>query len=601
MAGTEEPRTFHPSLEEWKDLPRYITYIESTGASSSGIVKIRAPAAWQPSSTPSRELYNPANMDLKIPFPLQQHYKPTPTKGAFESTSQVMPELSVGNFVRLATSERYVTPAHSSYKELEDLYWSYDMIDRAEDPIYGADVQHSLIDEDKQIWNVAKGEEGEMFNDLGRRLTRVDAGAYLYFGMWKATFSWHIEDMDLYGINFLHYGAPKSWYCVPPSQAYRLERAAESLFPQWANICKNFLRHKVCMMSPELLRSRGVTVHRVVQEERDLIVVFPHAYHSGFNHGFNIAEASNFGTPGWVEHGKRHRPCTCVDSDKVILLDMEPFVRKFQPERLEAWREGKDQALHPDDPQELWRVWEVSRKVAEGEVPEGLLDRLRKTGEEQDPGKEDLGLLQDELKALCRKQLRHFTLYREVLAGLRDVLDFQETQDWSQEDGGGKRKTNKVPVPEEFKEEASLDLVVNMETLKQSLKAKVKVKKSNKKHMKDFLENLPPKPVMSKKIAKLKTKQDLVRKLGFNDVTEEELESKRMTMKCYYTHKFGNCRKCSGCLTLDCGRCWACKDKPKFGGRGVQKQKCQARKCSNPVMHTCDKCTWNLDFLSQTL
>ena len=69
-----------------------------------------------------------------------------------------------------------------------------------------------------------KGENGDLFNDLGQRLTRVEAGAYLYFGMWKTTFSWHIEDMDLYGINYLNYGAPKVWYCVPPDQAYRLER-----------------------------------------------------------------------------------------------------------------------------------------------------------------------------------------------------------------------------------------------------------------------------------------------------------------------------------------------------------------------------------------
>ena len=70
----------------------------------------------------------------------------------------MMPELSVENFVRLATSERlviciclylnfarYVTPAHESYDQLEQIYWSYDTIDKADDPIYGADVQESLI------------------------------------------------------------------------------------------------------------------------------------------------------------------------------------------------------------------------------------------------------------------------------------------------------------------------------------------------------------------------------------------------------------------------------------------------------------------------
>ena len=69
-------------------------------------------------------------------------------------------------------SFRYVTPPHESYDQLDDIYWSYDMIDRADDPIYGADVPATLIDEDKKIWNVGKDET--IFNDFGRRLTRVD-------------------------------------------------------------------------------------------------------------------------------------------------------------------------------------------------------------------------------------------------------------------------------------------------------------------------------------------------------------------------------------------------------------------------------------------
>ena len=40
---------------------------------------------------------------------------------------------------------------------------------------------------------------------------------YVYFGMWRATFSRHVEDMDLYGVNFFHYGAHKTWLGAPPS------------------------------------------------------------------------------------------------------------------------------------------------------------------------------------------------------------------------------------------------------------------------------------------------------------------------------------------------------------------------------------------------
>ena len=43
------------------------------------------------------------------------------------------------------------------------------------------------------------------------------------------------------------------------------------------------------------------------------------------------------------------------------------------------------------------------------------------------------------------------------------------------------------------------------------------------------------------------------------------------------------CRQCDGCLKQnDCGRCINCKDKPKFGGNGVRKQKCLKRCCKRP-------------------
>jgi len=35
------------------------------------------------------------------------------------------------------------------------------------------------------------------------------------------------------------------------------------------------------------------------------MITFPYGYHSGYNHGFNCAESTNFGTERWIEYGKR--------------------------------------------------------------------------------------------------------------------------------------------------------------------------------------------------------------------------------------------------------------------------------------------------------
>ncbi|KAL1495699.1 hypothetical protein AB1Y20_016562 [Prymnesium parvum] len=43
--------------------------------------------------------------------------------------------------------------------------------------------------------------------------------------------------------------------------------------------------------------------------------------------------------------------------------------------------------------------------------------------------------------------------------------------------------------------------------------------------------------------------------------------------------KLARCGKCEGCTRLECGECGSCSDKPRFGGPGVKKQACEARKC----------------------
>jgi len=275
-----EVMTFEPTMEEFASLKNLLLYMEDVGAHKAGIAKIKPPKEW----VARARGYQPYEIDIEIERPVQQTISPTSVPGAYQAHSSSKPKLKVEEYRRLATKDCYVTPPHTSYTDIEDKYWEELNNDRVDPPIYGADVCDSITDPEQKIWNIRRL-ESILTEEMEEQIPGVNM-PYLYFGMWRATFSWHVEDMDLYGVNFLHHGAPKTWYCVPPQYAYKLEAVATKLFPDMANACHNLLRHKAVMISPEILQEFGVRVHKVVQEERDMIVVFPHAYHCGFNHGY---------------------------------------------------------------------------------------------------------------------------------------------------------------------------------------------------------------------------------------------------------------------------------------------------------------------------
>ncbi len=355
-----EAQTFRPTLEEFEDFPAFVRKMEVAGAHLTGIAKVVCPEGWVPRSVG----YDVDSFNFRLERPVETKMVPVGTeRGVYQAKGSVFRAegMSVREYRDMAQSAKYAAPRHVDHDDLERKYWR-DI--RFVPPVYGADVTQTITD------SVAKGFNSAKLDSILRHIqedtNKVFFGVnspYLYFGMWKATFPWHVEDMDFYAINFLHYGAPKTWYCVPPKYGHLLERAAKKLFPNVAPLCTSFLRHKIALMSPEVLELHGVPVVKMVHEARSIIVVFPYAYHSGFNHGFNIAESTNFATERWIEYGKRHRPCDCMT--KTVKVDMTSFVRRYQPHKLGAWLEGKDIAPHPEDPEELRQ--EIAERAADPE------------------------------------------------------------------------------------------------------------------------------------------------------------------------------------------------------------------------------------------
>ncbi|KTW26636.1 hypothetical protein T552_02645 [Pneumocystis carinii B80] len=218
-------------------------------------------------------------------------------------------------------------------KELERIYWKTITYNN---PLYGADMPGSLFDDSVKEWNVSNLDN--ILNKMDIILPGVNT-SYLYLGMWKATFSWHVEDMDLYSINYLHFGAPKQWYSICQKDASRFEDIMRRIFPNDYKTCSQFLRHKTFSVSPSVLAQNNIDVNRLVQHQGEFVITFPYGYHSGYNLGYNCAESVNFASYNWLEIGRNAKRCKCIPDS--VHINVDDAIRRISTNIEEKNKESK--------------------------------------------------------------------------------------------------------------------------------------------------------------------------------------------------------------------------------------------------------------------
>uniref|UniRef100_A0A1I8F7D2 JmjC domain-containing protein n=1 Tax=Macrostomum lignano TaxID=282301 RepID=A0A1I8F7D2_9PLAT len=273
---------------------------------------------------PGRATRTSAGGCPSIPQPIRQRIVGTDA-GAYQLWNETLKSLTLEQYKLLAESD-----VHSSPEQLERKYWASLTLNP---PNLCADVSGSVDGtRTSRLWNHAPlgtlrdssgtARRGGTSARTAPERSRVKHALPVLRHV-EEHLPWHTEDMDLYSINYLHFGAAKHWYAaVPPANGRAsLLRLLQGDCPAF------FAATKPPVLSPQLLRRHGVPFDSVVQRQGEFIITFPFGYHCGFNAGFNCARATNFASRRWIDFGLAARLCRCQPDS--VVIDMAAIVRRF--------------------------------------------------------------------------------------------------------------------------------------------------------------------------------------------------------------------------------------------------------------------------------
>ncbi|CAK91109.1 unnamed protein product (macronuclear) [Paramecium tetraurelia] len=166
---------------------------------------------------------------------------------------------------------------------------------------------------------------------------------WLYLGMKYANFCWHKEDLNLNSLNYMHAGAPKTWYAIPPSHSEKFLQYFNKKYEKERIHNPRLLYDIVCQISPIELAEQQITVIRTEQHPGELIITLGATYHAGFSHGFNCSEAVNIAPSQWLDEYDRASAEYRMDGNlKKVIFDLNCLRLVFpwngyQP-RLPLWQ-----------------------------------------------------------------------------------------------------------------------------------------------------------------------------------------------------------------------------------------------------------------------
>ncbi|KAG5357849.1 Jumonji/ARID domain-containing protein 2 [Yarrowia sp. B02] len=190
---------------------------------------------------------------------------------------------------------------------------------------------------------------------------------WLHVGMMFSTQSWGVEDMNMWSLDYMHFGSTRTWYSVSPAHYEKFQKLLERYIEKGERkIDSKFVLEPDLMISPQILRDEGIDVYICDQRPGEYVLSFPQAYRSHFCHGFNMSESVNLCPISWLDGPAQEAASLYAKHAQLPAFSYERLL-------LNIARRGRlceRQTTAPRFIEVLERELEARKAVREGGIPE---------------------------------------------------------------------------------------------------------------------------------------------------------------------------------------------------------------------------------------